>query len=112
MSRFVQPSENRSFRPFRDTRKACHRDANGNIVRFETASVTDQATGLVQFSSLGQATFSNNQLTFGDGSVWAKGVSLNPTTGGSGTPSTSGSGTPSNSGTSSGKFHFTSYSTR
>ena len=52
--------------------------------------MTDQASGMVQFSSLGQATFANNQLTFGDGSVWAKGVSLNPTTGGSGTSSTAG----------------------
>ena len=52
--------------------------------------MTDPATGLVQFSSLGQATFANNQLTFGDGSVWAKGVSLNPTTGGTNTQNTSG----------------------
>ena len=62
--------------------------------------MTDEAAGLVQFSSLGQATFANNQLTFGDGSVWAKGVSLDPTTGGSGTPAAA----PATSG----KFHFTS----
>ena len=67
--------------------KTSYRDANGNIVRFETASVVNEATGLVQFSSLGQATFANNQLTFGDGSVWAKGVSLNPA---SATPAPSG----------------------
>ena len=49
--------------------------------------MVNEATGLVQFSSLGQATFANNQLTFGDGSVWAKGVSLNPI---SATPAPSG----------------------